>query len=153
MSQGSQTKPVEMLENGFGEETVIYRVGAKMMFITMREEGGIDNVFVTTISDKYVEDTKTRRGYLYPASFETDEKTGKFAQVSREDEKALINQLVQDEHTGVEYREKNRLKPINQRIVGQYFSAEGHNVFENPIHPNKLPKRRKDKRLDRTVAR
>lgn len=147
MSSTDKT-PVEMLDNGFGEETVVYRVGSKKMYITMGDEFGRDDLFVTTIPNVYVKDLETRRGYLYPASFETDPKTGQYLEVSREDEKLLIDQLVKDQLTGVEYRKQKGIRPIKQRIVGSYYSAEDQIVYENPTSPATSPKTRRDKRFD-----
>ncbi|QQR69260.1 MAG: hypothetical protein IPI58_00815 [Alphaproteobacteria bacterium] len=140
--------PVEMIDNGFGEETVVYRVGQKMMYITMGEDFARDDLFITTIPNVYVKDLEKRRGYLYPASFETDAKTGQYLEVSPEDEKLLIDQLVKDQLTGVEYRKQKDMRPIKQRIVGSYYSAEDQVVYKNPSSPKTPPKTRRDKRFD-----
>ena len=140
--------PVEMIDNGFGEETVVYRVGQKMMYIAMGGEGSGEGVSVTSIGKAYVKDLTTQRGALVPSTFEIDEKTGQPVPVTAEDEKQLIDQLVKDQLTGVEYRRQKGMRPIKQRIAGSHYSAEDQVVYKNPSSPKTPPKIRKDKRFE-----
>lgn len=146
MSSTDKT-PVEMLDNGFGEETVVYRVGQKTMYITMADDWKRDDLFIMTIPNVYVKDLKKRRGYQYPASFEMKEDGG-YVEVSREDEKALVDFLAEQDAASFKSSKQRGEKIITHRIVGSYFSAENGVVYENPAHPDKPPELRKDKRLD-----
>lgn len=147
MPQERKTSSVEMIENGFGEDTVVFRVGQKMMYVTMGEDFARDDIFITTVSNAYVTDLKKRRGYQYPASFEM-KAGGGYAEVSPEDEKALVEFLAKQDAASIESSKQRGEKAITHRVVGAYFSAENGIVFKNPAHPVKPPEQRKDKRLD-----
>lgn len=142
-----KTPSVEELANSFGEDSIIFRVGQKMMCVSTSRDWQSDDLFIMIVENGYVSDLKKERSYWVPAAFETDEKGGN-VEVSREDEKALVDFLAERNLKGLEWRKQQGEKPVTYRVTSSHFSAENGIVYENPVPPDNPPDRRKDKRLD-----
>ena len=147
MPQEKKSKTVELIDNGTGDGTAIYRVGRKMIYITFGEDSFKDDLFVTTIVNAYVKTLKTQQGYLVPDTFEMDKKTGLPKEITKEDERLLVEQVAKNEIFSIANSKDRGESPGIHRTVGKYFSTENGVVYSNPTPPPNSLEHKKDIRL------
>jgi len=131
---------VRVMEGGAGDGEAIYVVGSKRVHIAFGDDPVEENVFVTRITNGYVDALAKERSYFVPETFLLGA-DGKPLEISRDDERRLIEKLAQSELLSIARRAEQGQKEKTFRTIGAHYSTENGVVFSNPSLPDNRPKR------------
>jgi hypothetical protein len=130
---------VRVMDGGAGDGEAIYIVGSKKVHIVFGDDPVEENVFVTRITNGYVDALAKERSYFVPETFLLGADSKPLG-ISPDDERRLIEKLAQGELLSIARRAEQGQKEKAFRTIGTHYSTENGVVFSNPSLPDNHPK-------------